>query len=157
MFVCFFQSLWLRVWTTFPGSWYCYCLCLHWNLRFCEMPGKILCFVIASWFPLHLYSKRDQERNLGGFFSLKHLILLADVKTYLENYSDSKINNNCMQAYLAAQQDLFLEKDSALFLLHFRFRVYLHLRHPEEFQLLFQSFIIDKFMHLLDQISALFL
>lgn len=62
-----------------------------------------------------------------------------------------------MQAYLAAQQDLFLEKDSALFLLHFGFRVYLHLRHLEEFQLLFQSFIIDKFMHLLDQISALFL
>lgn len=66
-----------------------------------------------------------EMRNLGGFFCLVLilLILLADLKTYLENYSNLKINNNCMQAYLAAQQDLFLEKVSALFLLHFRFRV----------------------------------
>lgn len=94
-------------------------------LQFCGMPGKGLHFVIASSFPLRLYSKCDQERNLGGFFCLvlKHLILLADLKTYLENYSNLKINNNCMQAYLVAQQDLFLEKVSALFLLHFRFRV----------------------------------
>lgn len=87
------------------------------------MPGKRLNFVIASSFPLHLYSKSDQERNLGGSFCLvlKHLILLVDLKTYLQNPSNLKINKNCMQAYLAAQQDLFLEKVSALFLLHFRF------------------------------------
>jgi len=46
---------------------------------------------------------------------------------------------------LAAQQDLFLEKDSVLFSLTFSdLEFYLHLRSPNEFWHLFQSFLIES-------------
>lgn len=114
-----------------------------------------LCFVIASLFPLHLYSKCSQERNLGVFcFVSKHL-MLADLKIYLENCPN--LNNNCTQTYLAAQQDLFLEKGSVLFSRNFNdLEFYLLLRNRNELWHLFQSFLIDKCVRPLDEISESF-
>lgn len=83
--------------------------------------------------------------------------MLADVKIYLENCPNLTINNNCMQTYLAAHQDLFLEKGSVLFSLNFNdLEFYLPLRNPNEFWHLFQSFLVDKCMCPLDQISESF-
>lgn len=82
--------------------------------------------------------------------------MIADLN-YLENCLNLKINNNCMQAYLAAQQDLHLEKGSVLFSLNFNdLEFYLHLRNPNEFWHLFQASLIDKRISSLDQISESF-
>lgn len=55
--------------------------------------------------------------------------MLADLKVYWENCPNLKINNNCTQTYLAAQQDLFPEEGSVLFSLNFNdLEFYLHLR-----------------------------
>lgn len=70
--------------------------------------------------------------------------MVADLN-YLENHPNFKVNNNCMQTYLAAQQDLHLEKGSVLFSLNFSdLEFYLHLRNPNEFWHLFQASLIDK-------------
>lgn len=98
-----------------------------------------------------------RKEILGVFVCFKAPLVLADVKIYLENCPNLKINNNCTQTYLAAQQDLFLEKGSVLFSLNFNdLEFYLHLRNPNEFWHLFQSFLRDKCMCPLDQISESF-
>lgn len=68
--------------------------------------------------------------------------MIADLNC-LENCPNLKVNNNCMQTYLAVQQELHLEKVSVLFSLN-DLEFYLHLRNPNEFWHLFQASLIDK-------------